>query len=234
LRSTCSAFIHTVGIVGVDLDGGDIAGAIEISLCLRQRHENEGGVVFRHADLENASDLVSLDPRGRTHRRHRPARRHERDAVADAQRKLLGQALADQDPLPFVEAVERVFRFGRRGDGRELRQVGAADTAHQHARGVEGRRRQRLALDDRRSQPHAGNLGDAIGNHLPVGQRGFERLDQQMTVEAQNLLEQFLPEPVHHRHHDDEVRHTKHDAEEGNQGNYRDESFLAPRTQIPQ
>ena len=62
-----------VGIVGVDLDRGDVAVAVEIGLRLGQRHEHEGGVVFRHADLEHRRDLVDLDARRGAHRRHRAA-----------------------------------------------------------------------------------------------------------------------------------------------------------------
>ena len=67
--------VDLVGIVGVDLDRGDVAGAVEIGLRLGERHEHEGGVVFRHADLEHGGDLVGLDARRRAHRRHRAARR---------------------------------------------------------------------------------------------------------------------------------------------------------------
>ena len=116
----------------------------------------------------------------------------------------------------------------------ELVEVRSADAAHQHAAGVERRGRQRLALDDRRGQRDAGHLGDAVGDRVPVGQRLFERLDQQMAVEAEDLVEQFLAEAVHHRHDDDQRRDAEHDAEEGKAGDDRDESFLAPRAQIAQ
>ena len=42
--------VDLVRLVDIDLDGGDVAGAVEIGLRLGQRHEHEGGVVFRHAD----------------------------------------------------------------------------------------------------------------------------------------------------------------------------------------
>ena len=69
---------------------------------------------------------------------------------------------------------------------------------------------------------------------IPVGQRRFERLHQQMAVEAEDLVEQFLAEAVHHRHDDDQRRHAEHDAEEGKAGDDRDEAFLAARPQIAQ
>src|SRR5690348_15573713 len=55
-----------------------------------------------------------------------------------------------------------------------------------------------------------------------------------MTVEAENFVEQLLTESVHHRHHNDEGRDAEHDAEKGEPGNHRDESFLASRAQITQ
>ena len=67
-----------------------------------------------------------------------------------------------------------------------------------------------------------------------VGERRFQRLHQQVAVEAQDLAEQFLAEAVHHRHHDDERRDAKHDAEEREGGDDRNKSFLAPRSQVAQ
>src|SRR5262249_53689480 len=45
--------VDLIGIVDIDLDGGHIAGAVEIGLRLRERHEHEGGIVLRHADFEH-------------------------------------------------------------------------------------------------------------------------------------------------------------------------------------
>ena len=115
-----------------------------------------------------------------------------------------------------------------------LSEIAAAHAAHQHAAGVERRRCQRLAFDHRRREPTPCDLGNAIGDRLPVGQRRFERLNQQMAVEAEDLVEQFLAEAVHHRHDDDQRRHAEHDAEEGESGDDGDEAFLAPRAQVAQ
>ena len=225
--------VDAVGIVGIDLDRGDVAGAVEIGLRLLQRHEHEGVVVFRHADLEHRGDLVDLDARRGAHRRHRAARRHQRDVVARVQRELIGEPAADGDALPIVEAAERALLdvVDDRGQAFEVFQADAAD---QHAAGVERRGRQRLAFDDGRGEPDAFDAGDAGGDLLPVGERLFQRLDQQMAVEAEDLVEQFLAEAVHHRHHDDQGGDAQHDAEEGEPGDDRDESFLAPRPQIAQ
>ena len=81
-------------------------------------------------------------------------------------------------PLPVVEAVERSL-LDVLGNLGELREVGAAHAAHHDAGGIERRRRQRLALDERRGETDAVDLGDAVGDGGLVGERGFQRLDQQ-------------------------------------------------------
>jgi hypothetical protein len=53
-----------------------------------------------------------------------------------------------------------------------------------------------------------------------------------MAVEAEDLVEQFLAEAVHHRHHDDQRGDAEHDAEEREAGDDGDEAFLATRPQI--
>src|SRR5262245_48470752 len=55
-----------------------------------------------------------------------------------------------------------------------------------------------------------------------------------MTVEAENLVEQFLAEPVHHRHHDDQRRDAEHDADEREGRDDGNESFTPPRAQVAQ
>ena len=67
-------------------------------------------------------------------------------------RELVGKPPADGDALALVEAVERAL-LDVVGDRGELVQILGADAAHQHAAGVERRRRQRLALDDRSGEP---------------------------------------------------------------------------------
>src|ERR1700732_4949297 len=53
-----------------------------------------------------------------------------------------------------------------------------------------------------------------------------------MPVEAENLVQQFLAEAVHDRHHDDQRGHAEHDAKEREAGDDGNEAFLAARTQI--
>ena len=118
---------------------------------------------------------------------------------------------------------------------RELHQVGAAHAAHQHARRIERRRRQRLALDDaarrdgcrrpwRRGRPPRPNrsAGDSSG------------WISRWPLRPKNLVKQFLAEAVHHRHDDDQRRDAEHDAEKREPGDDRNESFFAPRPQVAQ
>ena len=74
--------------------------------------------------------------------------------------------------------------------------------------------------------------GVALGNVLPVGQRRFQRLHQQMPVQAEDLVQQFLAKAVHDSHHDDQRRDAEHDAEERKAGNDGNETFLAARAQV--
>src|ERR1700675_2505895 len=53
-----------------------------------------------------------------------------------------------------------------------------------------------------------------------------------MSVEAENLVEQFLAEAVHHRHHDDQRGDAEHDAEKRKTGDDGDKPFLATCPQI--
>jgi hypothetical protein len=117
---------------------------------------------------------------------------------------------------------------------RELVEVGRPDPTHEDAVGRKWRRCERLPLHDRRRQAHARDRGDALGHLVEVGQRRFERLDQEMAIETENLVEQFRAKAVHHGHDDDERGDAEHDAKEGEAGDDRDESFLAPRPQIAQ
>src|SRR6266852_5256535 len=53
-----------------------------------------------------------------------------------------------------------------------------------------------------------------------------------MSIEAENLVQQFLAEAVHDGHHDDQGSDPEHDAEEGETGDDGDKSFLATCPQI--
>ena len=81
-------------------------------------------------------------------------------------------------------------------------------------------------------EPDALHAGQTLGHFLPVGERRFQRLNKEMAVEAQNLVQQLLAEAVHDGHHDNQRRNAEHDAEERETGNDGDEAFLATRPQI--
>ena len=49
-----------------------------------------------------------------------------------------------------------------------------------------------------------------------------------MAVEPENLRQQFLAKPVHHRHDDDQRGDAEHDAEKRKSGDDGDESLFAP------
>ena len=163
----------------------------------------------------------------------RATRRDERDAISGPQGQLIGEPSSDQHALALVKSFERAL-FDVVGDRGETGEIIAADAANKHARRVERRRGQRLTLNDRDREPDAVDLGDALGHGLVVGERGFQRLHQQVAVQPKDLAQELLPKAVHHRHDDDERRHPQHNAEEREAGDDRYESFLAPRPQIAQ
>src|SRR5215475_9684404 len=59
-------------------------------------------------------------------------------------------------------------------------------------------------------------------------------VDDDVAIEAQNLVEQLLAEAVHHGHHGDEREHAKQDAQEREAGQHGDEPLLAAGAQIAQ
>ena len=116
---------------------------------------------------------------------------------------MLGEPGADRDPLPGVEAVERALRDMAPTPGRRLR---SASRMPRTSAGPDAERRggERLALDQRQRQRHAGNLGDALGHRVIIGQRRLDALQEHMAVEADDLVHQVVMEAVHHRHDDDQ------------------------------
>ena len=99
-------------------------------------------------------NLVRFYARRGAHRGYRPAWRHQRDAVAGMQRQQIGEPAADGDALAFVKTLERALLdvFGDRG---EVVEIVGANTANQHAGGIERRGRQRLAIHHGRGEPDA-------------------------------------------------------------------------------
>ena len=61
--------VHVVGIGDIDLDDVGLAVVVEEGLRLGERHEDEGVVEGRHADLEDRGDRIGLHPRRDAERR---------------------------------------------------------------------------------------------------------------------------------------------------------------------
>ena len=75
--------------------------------------------------------------------------------------------------------------------------------------------RQRLAL--RPAAPPTttpGTLAMRSATSAIVGQLRIHRLNHEVSVEPENLVDQLRAEPVHHRHDDDQRRDPDHDAEQ--------------------
>ena len=71
-----------------------------------------------------------------------------------------------------------------------------------------------------------------VGDLGVVGELGVHRLQDEVAVEAEDLVDELGAEAVHHRHDDDQRRDAEHDAEEGEAGDDRDEGLAPARAQI--
>ena len=225
-----------VGAIGIvqrhDQVVHGVAG-IEISLRFVERHEDEGLVVQRHADIERAGDAVGLDARRDTERRDVAARRDQRDLHAGDEPHLLGQPRADDDAVPAVVMLERAVGQGLRDDGQRF-EVRRAHAAHEHAVGNAARRCHHLAVIGGCRADHARNGHYAFCHRVVVGDVAIIALHHHVAVEAQDAGEQIVAEAVHHRHHDDQRGDAQRDADERNDGDDRDERLFALRPQIAQ
>ena len=67
-----------------------------------------------------------------------------------------------------------------------------------------------------------------------IVQRAVDRLQNQMAVDAQDLVQEFCAETVHHSHHHDQRCDAQHDADKGKAGDDGNERFLAAGAQIAQ
>ena len=111
----------------------------------------------------------------------------------------------------------------------------ARDAAHQHAGGVERRRRQRLSLDDRRREADARQAwrrGRATASQSVSGDPSG--CTSRWPLRPRILSSSSLRNPFITAITMIERRDAEHDAEEGEAGDDRDESFPAPRAQIAQ
>ena len=226
-----AGLVYPVGIVEIDLDELDVVLAVEVVLRLGQRHEDEGGIEFRHADLEDRLHRITLHPRRRAEGRRRAARRDEREGVAGLQRESVGKAAPDGDALPVLELVEGALPQVA-GDVLDLAQIFRPDAAHEDAAAVILRGAEGLSFDERDGALDTRHRRDAGRDLRVIGERTFQRRDEDMAVDAHDLVEQLLAEAVHDREHHDQRRDPEHDAEEREAGDHRDEAFPPARAQV--
>ena len=96
-----------VGRIEHHFEHGHAIGLIEIKLRLVERHEQDGRVVFRHADLEDGDHRIALHARRGAERGRSAARGQQRYLVADSHVQFVGQAAAESNAGLLVETVER-------------------------------------------------------------------------------------------------------------------------------
>ena len=135
-------------------------------------------------------------------------------------------------PCPSSKPCERPLRdvAADAGQALEIRPRGCRAPARRTSR----RARWRSAWPSTSGSASVtpGNLADAIGHRLVVGQRRLDPLQEHVAVEADHLLHEVMAEAVHHRHDDDQRRDPEHDAEEGKAGDDGDRLLGVARAQI--
>ena len=157
-----AGLVDPVGIVEIDLDQLHVVLAVEVVLRLGQRHEDEGGVELRHADLEDRLHRIALDARRGAEGRRGAARRDEREGVAGLQRQGFGEAPADGDALARSSKSSSVPCRMLPAMCSILRRSSGADAAHQHAAAVILRRAEGLPFHQRDGALDAGHGRDAL------------------------------------------------------------------------
>ncbi len=223
--------VHIVGIGDKDFDDAGFAVLVEERLRLGERHEDEGVVESRHADLENGRDSVGLHARRDAERGLSAVRRDDCHLVADPQAQVLRELGADRDAPPRIETVERALNYVA-GDARQAGEILPANAPDQRAGRAVGGARERLALDQRQRQGDARNLAHPLRHRVVVGQRRLDPLQEHVAIEADHFVHQVVAEAVHHRHDDDQRRDAEHDAEERKTCDDRDRALGVAGAQI--
>src|SRR5215207_5042529 len=107
-----------------------------------------------------------------------------------------------------------------------------AHAAHQYAFDpAVGRGHERL-LDQRQRRGYARSLPRLVSNLLPIAQAPVIALNDGVTVEADDLVEQLGPEAVHHAHDDDQGGDAQRYGADAEAGNDEDEALALGRQQI--
>ena len=139
-------------------------------------------------------------------------------------------------PMAMVPSPVRSAKLARDdvvGDRGQCGQAFLRDPAHDAAAGPALRAgEQDFALDDGESRGNAVNGADPGGDIVVIGERRTGAINADIAVQAEDLGEQFLPETVHHAHHDDERCHAERDADEREDGDDGDEPLAAAGTQV--
>jgi hypothetical protein len=225
--------VDEVGIVDKDLHRLRDAFGVEEQLRLLQGHEDQQGIIFRHADLVDGGDRIGFDARRGADGRHIAIGRNQRDQIAELQAEIFGHARADGHAFGGVKIVERALPQIA-GDKGHLGEVGSAH-ALDHGASAPGAAwplRHHLALDHWDGELDAVDLIDAISNRSIVVKLAVDRMQDDMAVDAQNAVQQFGAKAVHHRHDDNQRGDAEHDAQKRNDGDPGGDALLALGAQI--
>ena len=107
-----------------------------------------------------------------------------------------------------------------------------AHSAHEHPFEPSiGRCHQRL-LDQRNRRSNARSLLRRDRDLLPIGEPPVEALNDGMSVEADDFVEQLRAEPVHDAHDDDQSRDPKRHCHQADGRDEEDETFAFSREQV--
>ena len=150
-------------IAGHHLDDVDAVLHVEECLSRVQRHEADGLVVLRHAELEDGDNFEVAELRFPAENRRLPARIDEGDLVAGRHAQRIGEPQAERDPFALIEAVERADPQVA-GDEFHLVDVLGPHAAHDGAKRVARRSNEHLALDQRHRRDDAGKRLDLIAH----------------------------------------------------------------------
>jgi hypothetical protein len=175
--------------------------------------EGKAGIVFVHADLEDAHDFELLQPRHDARGRDLALRCDQDDALAHARPDRGGQLAAQHDAeTPRLQGIE-ASGFHVAADFRHLVLGRRQDAAHDGALHALLVRNQALRHDVGRGGLHVRVLRRHRRHLLPVAQRAAQADDLHVGGNAEDARAQLLLEAVHDRQHHDQRRHPERDAQ---------------------
>ena len=146
-----------------------------------------------------------------------------------------------RQPAPDSNAPARIKTFKATendvvGDERQSLKPLLRDAAHDTAERLRRRGQHHLAFDQRHDGLHARRRCQALRKVRVIVERSGSGhlVDDDVPVEAKDLLEELIAEAVHDGHHDDQRGNTEQDADEREARDDGDETFLAPGAQVTQ